>query len=68
MKNTAIKNQEMYEEFMDTNPLLAEMNPYERLQIADAFKSVSFHANEDIVRESDWGDILLYYRRRGNCY
>ena len=58
VKNSAVKKRERYEEFVAKNPLFTEMDPYERTQIIDAFKSVSFTSEEYVVREGDWGDIF----------
>lgn len=58
VKDAAAQKRERYEQFMAQSPLFSEMDPYERSKIADAFKPVSFPANEYVVREGDWGDLF----------
>lgn len=37
VKDSAMRNRQMYEEFLKKVPLLSSMDSYERLAIADAF-------------------------------
>ena len=53
VKKSAMKKRERYEEFLARNPLFSEMDPYERTQIIDAFRSVNFKANDLIMREGE---------------
>lgn len=55
MENTSRKRR-MYEEFLETVPLLMSLEPYERHKIADALESVYFDDGHIVVRQGDQGD------------
>lgn len=45
-----------YETFLKTVDLLQDMEPYERIKIADVIKSVYFKAGEVVIKEGDFGE------------
>jgi cAMP-dependent protein kinase regulator len=51
VKDAAMKKREKYEEFLSKIELLDQMDPYERMKIADALKVESYAAGDFIVRE-----------------
>ncbi|KAK3825934.1 MAG: cyclic nucleotide-binding-like protein [Benniella sp.] len=55
MENTSRKRR-MYEEFLETVPLLMSLEPYERHKIADALESVYFNDGETVIKQGDQGD------------
>ncbi|KAF9182715.1 hypothetical protein BGZ51_004481 [Haplosporangium sp. Z 767] len=55
MENTSRKRR-MYEEFLETVPLLVSLEPYERHKIADALESVYFDDGQVVVKQGDQGD------------
>jgi cAMP-dependent protein kinase regulator len=59
VKDSAAKKRERYEQFLSKVDILQDMEPYERLQIADALKSYKFQKGETIVREGDVGDTFF---------
>lgn len=59
VKDSAIRKRERYEEFLKNIDLLADMDPYERTQLSDAFKTVSFADGDYVIREGDWGDVFF---------
>jgi len=42
VKDAAVRKRGKYEDFMANNPLFSELDPYERSNIADAFRTASF--------------------------
>ena len=59
VKDAAAKKREKYENFLGKVEILHDMEPYERLQIADALKELKFKKGDYIVREGEAGDT--YY-------
>ncbi|KAG0209833.1 hypothetical protein BGX28_009939 [Mortierella sp. GBA30] len=55
MENTS-KKRRMYEEFLETVPLLMSLEPYERHKIADALESVYFDDGQVVVQQGERGD------------
>ncbi|KAF9569978.1 hypothetical protein EC968_002379 [Mortierella alpina] len=55
MENTS-KKRRMYEEFLETVPLLKSLEPYERHKIADALESVYFDDGKVVVQQGAQGD------------
>lgn len=51
MKDAASKKREYYESFLNKVELLHDMDPYERLQIADALKSQKFRKGDYIIKQ-----------------
>lgn len=58
VKESAIRKRERYESFLSRVELLDNMDPYERSQIADALRSVSFIQGEYVIREGEWGEVF----------
>ncbi|KAJ2779915.1 hypothetical protein H4R18_003730 [Coemansia javaensis] len=55
MERTSRKRR-MYEQFLETVPLLKSLEAYERQKIADALESVTYADGDTIVRQGDLGD------------
>jgi hypothetical protein len=51
VKDAASKKREYYEVFLGKVELLQDMDPYERLQIADALKSAKYKKGEHIIKQ-----------------
>jgi cAMP-dependent protein kinase regulator len=58
VKESAIRKRERYESFLNHIELLEKMDPYERSQVADALRSVSFAQGEYVIREGEWGEVF----------
>ena len=58
VKESAIRKRERYESFLSRVELLENMDPYEKSQIADALRSVSFAQGEYVIREGEWGEVF----------
>ncbi|KAK3078940.1 hypothetical protein LTR53_020619, partial [Teratosphaeriaceae sp. CCFEE 6253] len=54
--DSAFQRRRMYENFLDSVPLLNPLTPYERSKIADALETTKYSAGEVIIREGDVGD------------
>ena len=66
VKDAAAKKRTSYEAFLSKVDLLANMDPYERGKIADAFKEVKFSAGDYVIREGDPGDTF-YFLEEGDA-
>ena len=53
IKDGVSKKRERYEDFLKSVDLLDDMEPYERIKIADVIKSVYFKAGEVVIKEGD---------------
>lgn len=53
VKDSAMKKREKYEKILEKVEILSFIEPYEKLQIADALKSVSFPSGEYVIRQGD---------------
>jgi cAMP-dependent protein kinase regulator len=51
VKDSASKKREKYEQFLAKVDILKDMDPYERLQIADALKSIKCTKGEYVVKQ-----------------
>ena len=58
VKESATNKRERYESFLSHIELLENIDPYERSQIADALRSVSFAQGEYVIREGEWGEVF----------
>eukprot|EP01104_Vermistella_antarctica_P010458 TRINITY_DN279_c1_g1_i2.p1 TRINITY_DN279_c1_g1~~TRINITY_DN279_c1_g1_i2.p1 ORF type:complete len:396 (+),score=86.76 TRINITY_DN279_c1_g1_i2:127-1314(+) len=58
LMNCTIRTRDQYKQFLDKVTILAPLDPYERLTVADALESVNFKKGEVIVRQGDIGDIF----------
>ena len=56
VKDSAMRRRERYEDFLKRVPILSDMDPYERSQLADALKPAVFEASEYVIREGEMGD------------
>ena len=56
VKDAASKKRQKYESFLLTVKILTTMDPYERMQIADALNSESFTKDDFIIKEGEIGD------------
>lgn len=56
VKDSAVKRREKYEDFLCKVDLLAEMDPYERGQLADVLKPEKFVEGEVVIREGEEGN------------
>ncbi len=56
LENETRKKRKIYAEFLSSVPLLANLDSYERLRIADALTTESFNDGTVIVKEGDAGD------------
>lgn len=66
VKDAAMRRREKYEEILCNVELLSSIENYEKIQIADALKSVSFQSEEYVIRQGDWGDVF-YMVEEGNA-
>jgi len=58
VKESATNKRERYESFLSHIELLENIDPYERSQIADALRSVSFAQGEYVIKEGEWGEVF----------
>jgi len=58
LMNSTIRKRKLYEEFLNRVPILAPLQNYERLVVADALEPVSFGMDEVIVSQGDCGDVF----------
>lgn len=56
VKDAAVKRREKYEAFLSKIDLLADMDPYERSQLADAFLTSKFNQGDYIIKEGEEGN------------
>ena len=66
VKDSAAKKRERYEKFLTEVELLAEMDPYERGKLADAFVSETFGPGDYVLREGEAGD-KFYFLEEGEA-
>lgn len=57
-KSAAISRRTQYEALLKKVELLQTMTDYERLQLTDALKTVTFADSEFVMREGDWGEVF----------
>mmetsp|Transcript_3263 Transcript_3263/g.4706 ORF Transcript_3263/g.4706 Transcript_3263/m.4706 type:complete len:375 (+) Transcript_3263:17-1141(+) len=58
LMDSTIRKRALYEEFLDRVPILAPLQKYERLVVADALEPVEFVKDEVIVSQGDCGDVF----------
>lgn len=56
VKEAAQKKRQRYDSFLSKVPLLGSMDTYERSQLADALRTVTFEVGDTIVTQGDAGD------------
>lgn len=66
VKDAAMKRREKYVDFLSKIELLTGMDPYERSQLADVLKTVSFSANDFVIRQGEEGNVF-YIIEEGNA-
>jgi len=58
VKDAAMKKREKYEKILNRVEILQGIDPYERIQIADALKPVNFTQGDFIIKQGDWGELF----------
>lgn len=59
LKN-AYNKRKVYETLLENVPMLKTLNPYERMNVADALFSKTFEAGEIIIRQGDSADCMYF--------
>ena len=59
VKVASQKKREKYENFLQTVPILQNMDHYERSKMADAVKEKKFESGETIIKQGDAGDVFF---------
>jgi len=67
VKDAAVKRRDRYDKFLQSVPLLASIDVYERSQISDALKPESFKKGDRIVQQDEPGD-KFYIIEQGELY
>lgn len=58
VKDASQKKRQKYEDFLQTVPILQNMDHYERSKLADAVKEKKFSGGETIIKQGDQGDVF----------
>ena len=58
VKDAAARKREVYEKFLSEVEILRSVDIYEKMQIADALKPVTFNPGDYVIKQGDWGDIF----------
>lgn len=58
VKGASQKKREQYEDFLQTVPILQNMDHYERSKVADVVKEKRYKAGETIITQGEAGDIF----------
>lgn len=66
VKDSASKKRAEYEEFLEKVSLLASMESYERMKLADAFKTASYKTGDHIIKEAESGNEM-YFLQEGSA-
>lgn len=56
----AARKRQMYEALLENVPMLAELQSYERMNLADALETKIFNEGECIIREKDGADCMYF--------
>lgn len=67
VKGAAVRKRDKYEAFLKKVPLLETMEDYERSQVAEAFKEVTFEKDTVIIKEGDEGKDMFFVME-GECH
>lgn len=59
LMGATIKKRKMYEGFLEKVPILAPLNHWERLTVADALEPEVYHDGEVIIRQGERGDSFF---------
>lgn len=57
---SAFKKRKMYETLIESVPMLKTLQPYERMNLADALVPKTFAANEKIIKQGDAADGMYF--------
>ncbi|GJQ66639.1 Pka-R2 [Trypoxylus dichotomus] len=57
---SAFKKRKMYETLIESVPMLKTLQPYERMNLADALIPKTFAANEKIIKQGDAADGMYF--------
>jgi len=57
---TACKKRKMYENLLETVPMLRTLTPYERMNVADALNPRSFESGTCVIRQGDAADGMYF--------
>merc|ERR1712137_666132 len=68
LMDSTMRKRKLYEEFLDRVPILAPLQKYERLVVADALEPVEFVKDEVIVSQGDCGDVFYIIIEVGNSF
>ena len=60
VKDAAVRNREMYDEFLKKVPLLSSMDSYERTTLADALIKKTLKKGEAVITEGEEGDTFFF--------
>ena len=60
MLKSAFKKRKMYEELLESVPMLKSLDAYERMNLADALIPRGFNEGECIIREGDEADGMYF--------
>lgn len=60
---SAFKKRKMYETLIESVPMLKTLQPYERMNLADALAPKSYSAGERIIKEGDVADGMYFIER-----
>ena len=50
----------MYEALLESVPMLKELTPYERLNVADALRTLTFKEGDTMLREGESGEEMYF--------
>lgn len=59
VKEASQKKREMYEDFLQTVPILSNMDHYERTKMADAVKEKKYKEGDVIITQGEKGDLFF---------
>jgi len=59
LKN-AFNKRKMYENLLESVPMLSHLDPYERMNIADALQGVNFKDGDKIIQQGDSADCMYF--------
>ena len=72
---STIRKRKTYEELLSRVSILSNLDPWERLTVADALEAVSFNSGDVVVRQGEGGDdffiivegeaVVTQYRQEG---
>jgi len=60
VRDATFKKRQKYEEFLGKVPLLKDLDFYERMQVADILKPISYKSGEYIIKKGEIGDKFYF--------